>query len=49
MRIPIRHSLIGLCHDIKVFFLSATPHSMWDLRSPTRDQTHAPCTEDIES
>ena len=23
--------------------LLAIPHDMWDLRSPTRDQTHAPC------
>ena len=27
------------------FFLLAAPHGMWDLSSPTRDQTHAPAME----
>ena len=31
-----------------LFFL-ATPHGMWDLSSPTRGQTHAPCTGSMES
>ena len=27
----------------------ATPGSMWDLSSPTRNQTHAPCLGSLES
>ena len=30
-------------------YLFIWPCSMWDLSSPTEDQTHAPCTESVES
>ena len=30
-------------------FVLATSHSLWDLSSPTRDQTHNPCRESMES
>ena len=26
----------------------AKSHSMWDLSSPTKDETRAPCTESVE-
>ena len=31
------------------FFFLALPHSIWDLSSPTRDQTHTPCSGSAES
>ena len=31
------------------FFLLAMPRSMWDLISPARDQTCAPCSVSAES
>ena len=31
------------------FFFLAMPHGMWDLSSPTRDRTHAPCIGSAES
>ena len=31
------------------FFFLAAPCSMWDLSSPTRDQTPAPCSGSVES
>ena len=37
---------ISDCYSVKFgffFFFLAMPCSMWDLSSPTRDQTHAPC------
>lgn len=30
-------------------FLFILPHGKWDLRSPTKDQTYAPCIGDTES
>lgn len=31
------------------FFFLALLHSMWNLGSPTRDQTHSPCIGSTES
>ena len=31
------------------FFVFVVLHGMWDLSSPTRDQTHTPCTGSLES
>ena len=31
------------------FFFFDTPHGIWDLSSPTRDPTHAPCCGSEES
>ena len=33
---------------VVVFFL-VMPHGLWDLSSPTRAQTRAPCSESVES
>ena len=39
-----------LCGSLYLFFFFfATPQGMWDLNSPTRDQTHAPCSGNTES
>ena len=35
-----------LFHDLFFFFVV---HDMWDLNSPTRDQTHTPCIGSAES
>ena len=35
--------------DFFFFLFLATPHSTRDLSSPTRDQTHAPCSRSWES
>ena len=32
-----------------IYLFLATPHDMWDLSSPARDQTHAPCNGSMES
>ena len=29
-------------------FILAAPCGLWDLSSPTRDQTHAPCSRSME-
>ena len=34
--------------DCYFTFFLAMPHSMQDLSSPTRDQTHAPCSGNTE-
>ena len=39
----------GLYFLINFLNILATLHSMWDLISPTRDQTCTPCTESMES
>ena len=31
------------------FVFGCTPHSIWNLSSPPRDQTHAPCSGSLES
>ena len=33
----------------EIFFFLAVPRSMWDLSSPTRDRTRAPCSGSAES
>ena len=41
-------STTGVClffHLFTFLFFSALPHGMWDLSSPTRARTHAPCVE----
>ena len=35
--------------NVIFFNLLVMPLGMWDLRYPTRDGTHAPCIESIES
>ena len=37
--------LIHVCMFLYFFW----PQGMWDPSSPTRDQTHAPCSKSIES
>ena len=32
-----------------IFFGGAVPHSVWDLSSPTKDQTHAPFSGSTKS
>ena len=32
-----------------IFYFSATRRSMWDLSSPIRDRTRAPCIGSVES
>ena len=44
MRSPIC-MLNSICYCHYFFKILATPWGIWDLRSPTRDQTHAPSTE----
>ena len=34
---------------LSLSFFLATPHGMWDLSSPTRDGTRAPCSGSVES
>ena len=34
---------------IFTFFFPAVPHSLWDLRSLTRDRTRVPCSGSVES
>ena len=39
------------CLEFKYLFIYwflAVPHSMWDLSSPTRNQSHATCTGRVE-
>ena len=38
----------SLLPSSKYIYISATPRGMWDLSSPTRDQTHARCTGSVE-
>ena len=39
-------SLISILYcSIFFFFFFAAPHGVWDLSSPTTDQTHAPSLE----
>ena len=47
-------SLQGHCQTFSVcicayFFFLAMPHGMWDLSSPTRDRTCAPCSGSMKS
>ena len=35
--------------SLSLFFFFVVLHGMWDLSSPTRDQTHTPCTGRAES
>ena len=35
-------------HEL-LFIFSAVPRGMWELTSPTRDCTHAPCVESVAS
>ena len=49
-----REHIIVLCSTVILFYLfiyfgGAMLHSMWDLSSPTRDQTRAPCSGSMES
>ena len=32
-----------------IFYFFGHAHGMWDLGSPTRDRTHAPCSGSAES
>ena len=34
---------------LNIIFFLAEQHGMWDLNSPTRDRTHAPCSASTES
>ena len=40
----IQETFVFFFFSLIFLFLLAIPHDMWDLRSPTRDQTHTPCT-----
>ena len=41
---------VGWINNIHLlFFFSVVPLGMQDLRSPSRDQTHTPCSESTES
>ena len=39
----VQNVLIFFFFLIYVLFIFGLLHSMWDLSSPTRDQTHTPC------
>ena len=41
--------LCNLVYLVPWFFFLAIPHGLWDLRSPTRDGTCAPCNGNMES
>ena len=45
---PCPPHIVLLCF-VLVFFVLAAPHGMWDLSSPTRDRTRAPCIGSVES
>ena len=36
-------------HSLKKIYFLVAPGGMWDLRSPTRDRTHATCSGTSES
>ena len=45
--VPYRSQLIFLLSFFSLFL--ATPRGLWDLSSPTRDQTQEPCSGSTES
>ena len=47
LQLLMRH--ISTYMNLFFFFLSAVPSGMWNLTSPTRDCTHAPFIESVES
>lgn len=41
--------LYGPWLNFSFYFILATPHGVWNFSSLIMDQTHAPCSESVES